>query len=129
MVNPRGLSVGSAEREPAMIGVVVWSNRIREQAVIWCDDHAALAYLVGRDHFEAEIGWPEPGDMVELCDEVQGELRLAREVRPLSDAVLPRLQDLLAQEGQARRSPRLKIVDPQPAPCAEIIPLPRRAAC
>lgn len=110
-----------------MIGVVVWSNRIREQAVIWCDDHAALAYLVGRDHFEADQGWLEPGDMVELRDEVQGELRLARDVRLLGDAALPRLQHLLTQEAMARRNLHLKVVNGEPAPCAEVVALARRA--
>lgn len=109
-----------------MIGVVVWSNKGREQAVIWCDDHAALAYLVGRDHFSADHGWPEPGDMVELGDEVQGELRYARSVRPLTDSPAVRLTQMLKKadplaghRGQPTNTARETIT-------AEILPLKRR---
>lgn len=102
-----------------MIGVVVWSSRSREQAVIWCDDHAALAYLAGREHFSAESPWPEPGDMVELQDALVGDLRCARAVRPLGDSTIGQLPAILQASAQ-RATP------PGDAAC-EVIPL-RRAA-
>ena len=49
-----------------MIGVVVWSNAEREKAVIWCEDHASLAYLQGRQNLIAAGQWPSPGDLLEL---------------------------------------------------------------
>lgn len=110
-----------------MIGVVVWSNKGREQAVIWCDDHAALAYLVGRDHYCDDTTWPEPGDMVELCDEVQGDLRYARSVVPLNDPRADRLPKLLGAGEAARPAVNLTVVRGDRAP-ADPIPLTRRAA-
>ncbi|AXC48609.1 hypothetical protein DRW48_01880 [Paracoccus suum] len=106
-----------------MIGVVVWSNRVREQAVIWCDDHAALAYLVGRIDYPAEYGWPEPGDMLELHTEVEGELRCARCVKPLGDSVVSPLPQMLT--GRASHLSVIQSNDTAP-PTAEIIVLPQR---
>lgn len=110
-----------------MIGVVVWSNKSREQAVIWCDDHAALAYLVGRAHFSSEAGWPEPGDMVELRDEVQGDLRYARAVAPLNDSPAVSLPQLLRGAQPARQNVQLTVINGD-RPAAEPIPFTRRAA-
>lgn len=112
-----------------MIGVVVWSNKGREQAVIWCDDHAALAYLVGRDHFCSKAAWPEPGDMVELLDEVQGDLRYARSVMPLDDSPAVRLPQILrSSNGEpARASVQLTVVNGDRPPAGPV-PLSRRAA-
>lgn len=106
-----------------MIGVIVWSNREREQAVIWCDDHAALAYLVGRSDFATEYVWPEPGDMVQLETVVEGDLRVARAVKPLADSPLPQLPRILAAKPGHLSVVQSKDVSP---PAAEIIPLPHR---
>lgn len=103
-----------------MIGVVVWSNRSRQQAVIWCEDHAALAYLAGEEHCAASQEWPEPGDMVELETEVVGDLRCARKVRPLTEQRLSLLPELL-RRGTAERAaaPRhLKVVASGPGRAA-----------
>lgn len=81
-----------------MIGVVVWSNSSREQAVIWCDDHAALAFLSGRECFTPGAGWPEPGEMLELETETIGAIRHARNVRPIDSTPCSRLPDLLSLE-------------------------------
>lgn len=89
-----------------MIGVVVWSNRPRQQAVIWCEDHAALAYLAGEEHFVASADWPEPGDMLELETEVVGDLRCARKVRHLTDERLPLLPELLRRGTGERAAAR-----------------------
>ena len=32
-----------------MIGVVVWSDPPTGRAVVWCDDHQGLAYLLGKE--------------------------------------------------------------------------------
>lgn len=95
-----------------MIGVVVWSNRPRQQAVIWCEDHAALAYLAGEENYVVGSEWPEPGDMLVLETEVVGDLRCARNVRPLSDHSLPLLPEML-RRGTAEGAPsrrHLKVV-------------------
>lgn len=65
-----------------MIGVVLWSDRSRLKAVIWCEDNGALAYL--RDSIDfREAKWPETGDIVAFRPEAEGELRLAREVQQM----------------------------------------------
>lgn len=102
-----------------MIGVVVWSNRARQQAVIWCEDHAALAYLAGAEHCVEQEAWPEPGDMVELEAEDVGELRCARRVRLLKDERLPLLPELLRRgRGGSGSAPRLMVVSNSAAPVA-----------
>lgn len=111
-----------------MIGVVVWSNKGREQAVIWCDDHAALAYLVGRDHFIGDSAWPQPGDMVELSDEVKGDLRYARFVVPLNDSPAVHLPKLLNDKPQNRGGVQLTVVQGNDRPAAGAVPSFRRAA-
>ncbi|MDS9466139.1 hypothetical protein RGQ15_00915 [Paracoccus sp. MBLB3053] len=63
-----------------MIGVILWSNAAREKAVIWCDDHAALAYLEGVANLLPDTTWPEAGDLVELEFETINGLRHARRV-------------------------------------------------
>lgn len=78
-----------------MIGVVVWSSAEREKAVIWCEDHAALAYLQGRADFDLRLAWPEPGDLVELQTEMLGKLRHARQVRVLGEEACPNLPAML----------------------------------
>lgn len=92
-----------------MIGVVVWSSAAKEKAVIWCEDHAALAYLQGRENLSAAGSWPEPGDLVELETDIEGALRHARRVTMLSEqefAHLPRM--LRASDPSA--GPHLRLV-------------------
>lgn len=109
-----------------MIGVVVWSNLARKQAVIWCEDHAALAYLAGEENCVERGTWPEPGDMVELEDEVVGELRCARRVRPLTEDRLPLLPELLRRgRSDSAPSPRhLMVVSNRPGPVAPPVEQP-----
>ena len=111
-----------------MIGVVVWSNRARQQAVIWCEDHAALAYLAGDEHCAACVEWPLPGDMLELETEVVGDLRCARSVRPLGDERLSLLPEMLRrgaeQPAPARR--HLTLVSTGPGRAADVDYSPRK---
>lgn len=80
-----------------MIGVVVWSNAAREKAVIWCEDHAALAYLQGQENLTTSDIWPEPGDLLELDTEVVGNLRHARSVSMVAEQCRVDLPALLMQ--------------------------------
>lgn len=78
-----------------MIGVIVWSSAGREKAVIWCEDHAALAYLQGRENLTSPAAWPQPGDLVELESETVGMLRHARRVTLISEREFAHLPELL----------------------------------
>lgn len=91
-----------------MIGVVVWSSADREKAVIWCEDHAALAYLQGRDNLADAMHWPQPGDLVELESEIVGPLRNARRVTMLSEQEYAHLPGMLRAAAPAE--PHLRIV-------------------
>lgn len=83
-----------------MIGVTLWSNAGKEKAVIWCEDHAALAYLQGRDNLVSGHSWPEAGDLVELECETVEALRLARQVSLVSGIKRSELPGLLSEMGQ-----------------------------
>lgn len=93
-----------------MIGVVVWSNKAKEKAVIWCEDQASLAYLGGVDSLSDPTSWPEPGDLLELESEMVGELRYARQVSMLTEKGCLHLPELLRQNSEEGSSPHLRIV-------------------
>ena len=96
-----------------MIGVVVWSSAEREKAVIWCEDHAALAYLQGRENLAHPACWPQPGDLVELESEVIGALRNARRVTMLSEQECAHLPAML-RATTPPAEPHLRIVSSAP---------------
>lgn len=95
-----------------MIGVIVWSSADREKAVIWCEDHAALAYLQGHENLTNPGRWPQPGDLVELESEMAGQLRHARRVTLISEREYAHLPELL--RGCAPTEPRLRLVASNP---------------
>lgn len=92
-----------------MIGVVVWSSQDREKAVIWCDDHGALAYLSGADNLASPEKWPGAGDLVSLETEMIGCLRHARKVSMLEENGCPTLPKRLKSERPVD-APRLRLV-------------------
>ncbi|WP_198590300.1 hypothetical protein [Paracoccus zhejiangensis] len=91
-----------------MIGVVVWSSAERQKAVIWCDDHGALAYLQGPEHLIGQGEWPCAGDLVSLEFETIGDLRHARAVSIIGPQHFPGLPDVLRDV--AREEPPLRLV-------------------
>lgn len=96
-----------------MIGVVVWSNVVRHKAVIWCEDHAALAYLQGQDNVVTPDFWPEPGDLLEFETEITGNLRHARGVSLVSEQGGGKLPELL-KDSTPMPQPSLKVVSINP---------------
>jgi hypothetical protein len=95
-----------------MIGVILWSSPPKEKAVIWCEDHGALAYLQGQENLAFPGEWPEAGDLVELEYETVNELRHAREVSLVSGNKRSELPDLLRGMGEksAANQPALRVV-------------------
>ncbi|WP_199260056.1 hypothetical protein [Paracoccus binzhouensis] len=95
-----------------MIGVILWSSPAKEKAVIWCEDHGALAYLQGQENLVTAEGWPEAGDLVELEFETINDLRHARAVSMVSGNRRSELPDLLRgmgdKPGQSR--PVLRVI-------------------
>lgn len=78
-----------------MIGVVVWSSEDRQKAVIWCEDHGALAYLQGSENLREGEHWPTPGDLLELESETVGNIRHARRVACLNARPCPEIPAIL----------------------------------
>lgn len=107
-----------------MIGVVVWSSAEREKAVIWCEDHAALAYLQGRENLVQAACWPQPGDLVELESEVIGRLRNARRVTMLTEQGYADLPAML-RGSEPAPEPLLKIVNPPSDPREQLLSQPK----
>lgn len=64
-----------------MFGVVLWCDRNNESAVIWCEDHAQLAFYKKSgqedftDKFELQVGDLVKFDVMQL-----GELRMASNI-------------------------------------------------
>lgn len=110
-----------------MIGVVVWSSAEREKAVIWCEDHAALAYLQGRENLTNAACWPQPGDLVELESEIVGALRNARRVAMLSEQEFAHLPGMLRASAPPAE-PHLRIVSSTPEPREQLAPEPELRA-
>ncbi|MTH64428.1 hypothetical protein [Paracoccus shanxieyensis] len=82
-----------------MIGIILWSSLAKEKAVIWCEDHGALAYLQGQENLQSADRWPESGDLVELEFETINELRHARSVSLVSNGNRSELPGLLRGMG------------------------------
>ncbi len=59
-----------------MFGVVLWSDREKKRAVIWCEDHRNLAFF-RQDSETVDGGDFVPGDLVEFDLREENELRLA----------------------------------------------------
>ena len=101
-----------------MIGVIMWSSEDKAKAVIWCEDHAALAYLQGTENLTGSSSWPAVGDLVELeCDTVNG-MRYARSVNVISGhkrAELPSLLRSMSETQNAQKRPVLRVVSSQDA--------------
>lgn len=60
-----------------MYGVVLWSDRKRNRAVIWCEDHRNLAFFRQDSDDGGESGQFVPGDLVEFDLREENNLRLA----------------------------------------------------
>lgn len=110
-----------------MIGVVVWSSAEREKAVIWCEDHAALAYLQRRENLAQDACWPQPGDLVELESEIIGALRNARRVTMLSEQEFAHLPAML-RASTPPAEPHLRVISSSAEPREQPAPEPELRA-
>lgn len=72
-----------------MLAVVVWSNALRQEAVLWCEDHGPVAYLRGRAVLagapdRAAPRWPAKGALMAVATERSGGLRLVTRAEPVA---------------------------------------------
>ncbi|MFC0812911.1 hypothetical protein ACFHYO_12420 [Paracoccus panacisoli] len=92
-----------------MFGIVLWSSACRRQAVVWCEDHGALAYLAGPAALDLAGPWPHQGATVEVTTACDGELRRILTLRMLGGET--RLAErLTARTRPARGRPMLAAV-------------------
>lgn len=84
-----------------MYGVVIWSDRSADRAVIWCEDHGDLAYYRGdRDGAAADRAETmEAGDLVQFDVAPGREMRLARRPRLVVQDSHPTLAGDLRRAG------------------------------
>ena len=59
-----------------MLGVVLWSDRKRDRAVVWCEDHQNLAFFKCDPSFAGCDRGFEAGDLIEFELRVEDDLRL-----------------------------------------------------
>ncbi|SMO32174.1 hypothetical protein [Paracoccus laeviglucosivorans] len=107
-----------------MIGVILWSSLAKEKAVIWCEDHGALAYLQGHGNLVPGNDWPEAGDLVELEFETIRELRHARSVSLVNNGNRSELPGLLRDMGRTsgRSQPVLRVISNNSYPGGNLTP-------
>ena len=60
-----------------MYGVVLWSDKQKDRAVIWCEDHRNLAFFKNEANEEGRGTSFEPGDLVKFDLREIDDLRLA----------------------------------------------------
>lgn len=99
-----------------MYGVVLWSDRTQDRAVIWCEDHGDLAFYRGEGPASPGADAIAPGDMVQFdLDEGRG-MRLARRPRLVAQDTHPTLtHELKRASREVGRLPDTRTEMPQPA--------------
>ena len=96
-----------------MYGVVLWSDKKQNRAVIWCEDHRNLAFYKDESNL-SEASLFVPGDLVEFDLREVDDMRLAVDPCVVSAHEFPSLPgDLKAAKANLRRN---KIAPPIPSP-------------
>ncbi len=92
-----------------MHGVIIWSDKSRRRAVIWCEDHGDLAFYGGDAQVSPETDRLEPGDLVWFDLKVDNNLRRAINPRLVAADEFPTLMQDLKETGRdiAAASPQI----------------------
>jgi len=80
-----------------MQGVVVFCDGKDGGAVIWCEDHAELAFCRGQDVVELASPPPQVGDLVQFRVAEKSGLRYAQAVRVIMTDAMPDLARTIAR--------------------------------
>lgn len=122
----------------AMYGVVLWSDSVKNCAVIWCEDHRKLAYFSKSTDASAPDMSFGVGDLVEFDIREEDDLRLAlapvvvaeRHHTLLSDDLLrtvaPEAANARAQTSLPSTAPTQSRVLPFPGPSVAPVDAPER---
>lgn len=82
-----------------MYGAVLWTDPSSERALIWCEDHADLAFFAAECCSTPRL---EAGDLVSFTLTEQQSLRLAQDVEIVAADEYPFLADGLQQANSTR---------------------------
>ena len=111
-----------------MIGVVVWSDRSKNRAVIWCEDHGDLAFYRTDSRNAPPL---RDGDYVTFEVESDGQLRHARDLVLLEEETHPALASFLAETVGADTfvsQLATTYVEPQAPKMGEVVPFPQNTS-
>ena len=78
-----------------MHGVVLWSDRKCDRALIWCEDHGKLAFFNGQEERPDTLFEIEAGDLVRLEVKETRDFRLALNIELIRSEQYPQLADTL----------------------------------
>jgi len=83
-----------------MYGVVLWSDRQENRAVIWCEDHGDLAYYDGAEPKVQAGRSLDPGDLVRFDVSEGKRMRIVSNPQVVASEQYPSLAVDLAREGE-----------------------------
>ncbi len=115
-----------------MFGVVLWSDTVNKQAVIWCDDHGDLAFYRNAKS-KPKMSF-RAGDLVEFDLQEDAALRIASCPRVVEKESYPSLTSDLKNAGVALgalkgicETPNGPMASPVAGQSADVVPFaPRR---
>lgn len=81
-----------------MLGVVIWSCRETERAIVWCADHRDLAHYEGTPRGLTRLG-VEAGDLVEVAFKSDSAVRRCKSLKMVERGYFPEI----AEELRGRR--------------------------
>ncbi|MFT6451641.1 MAG: hypothetical protein ACJA06_001126 [Halocynthiibacter sp.] len=90
-------------------GVILWHDRAKGTAVIWCEDQDKLAYAARAEVFGDDLNSAENGDLVEIDYKDSGSFRYCTKLRLVQKKFSNALEDALRGAAQLN-SPRLVAV-------------------
>ncbi|WP_299844628.1 hypothetical protein [uncultured Roseovarius sp.] len=108
-----------------MFGVVLWSDQVRNRAVIWCEDHGDLAFFNGDSNGALDGADMDPGDLVHFEVRVDRHMRLACNPRLVATDEYPTLARDLKE---ARTEPVKPVVQANKPGDAKIIAFEQKPA-
>lgn len=87
-------------------GVILWRDRLKGTAVIWCEDQDKLAYAARANVFGDDFNAAENGDLVEIDYMDSGALRYCTKLRLVQKKFSNALEESLRGAAQLN-TPRL----------------------
>ena len=84
-----------------MYGVVLWTDKRVNSAVIWCEDHGNLAFYQAAETSMHDDFVLDAGDLIQFDLREEPECRHARNLRRVDEGFAPGLANQLLNAGEA----------------------------